>query len=882
MIENYIFRLIIHKIILRRRTILKSILLIILGVSVTFSQENNEVSNKDTLTVDKKVKEPLLLNDVKYDASDSIIINQKDNKIILYNNAKIIYGDIELTSGLIILDYKKNEVYAGRIADADGNLSQYPVFKEGLNTVNPDSIKYNFNNQKALIWNSKSEENGMNILATLTKKQNDSVYYLKDGKVTTGGTLEGGETEDADYYFRIRKGKLVPGGKIITGFTNLYISDVPTPIGLPFAYFPSQQTKEEAGFIIPNINESNLRGYSFQNGGYYLPISKYFDLTILADYYTNGSYGINLGSQYRKRYKYTGNFSIRYENLINGERGLPDYSKSTIYNIRWTHSKDSKASPYSSLSASVNFGSSDYFRQSVNQLNTPNFLNNNLSSSVSYTKTFPGDAGVRLSLTSSMSQNTQSKEVNLTLPTFTLNTSRFYPFAKEGRKKGIIQNINLQYSSRAENRTILADDLLFKKGMFDNAKTGMKHSIPLTTNFKAFKYFSISVGGNFEETWVLKTKKYNDYNEENAMVEEEIKGFDRFMKYNFNASIGTTIYGTLNFKPESKIQSIRHVLKPSISYSNSPSFEEYYDTYIIDAEGNTAEYTRFQGGLYGMPSKAFSSSISLSIQNSFEAKVKPSDSTKTELKKIKLLENLNISTSYNMAAEEFKLSPIRVTTGFTFFKTMTVNTGATFDPYGLDEENNRVNIFNIKNGGGLLRLTSANLSTQYTFNNNTFKKSINKDQEIESTSGGGRNDDLFGMSQDFSDSRQYSEDEDEDEEIDLVNYRYKVPWDLNLAYSLTYVNSRNQNDFSTNSLMISSNIRLTPKWRIGASSGYDFKQKGFTYTSLRFDRDLDSWRLNFDWVPFSNRASWNFFIGIKSGLLSDLKYEKKSEPDRNF
>ena len=392
--------LIIHNIILRKRRILKAALIFILGFSVTFSQENNEVSNKDTLTVDKKVKEPLLLNDVKYDASDSIIINQKDNKIILYNNAKIVYGDIELTSGLIILDYKKNEVYAGRIADTNGNLSQYPVFKEGLNTVNPDSIKYNFNNQKALIWNSKSEENGMNILATLTKKQNDSVYYLKDGKVTTGGSLEGGETEDADYYFRIRKGKLVPGGKIITGFTNLYIWDVPTPIGLPFAYFPSQETKEEAGFIIPNVNESNRRGYSLQNGGYYLPISEFLDLTIMGDYYTNGSYGLNISSQYKKRYKYGGNFSVRYENLIEGERGLPGYGKSTIYNVRWSHSKDSKASPYSSLSASVNLGSSDYFRQSVNQLNTPNFLNNNLSSSVSYSKTFPGKAGVRFSLTS--------------------------------------------------------------------------------------------------------------------------------------------------------------------------------------------------------------------------------------------------------------------------------------------------------------------------------------------------------------------------------------------------------------------------------------------------------------------------------------------------
>ena len=867
---------------MRKKILLKSTLISILSLSVALSQENNIDESKDTLIVNKSVKQPLLLNDVKYDASDSIIINQKDNKISLYNNAKIIYGDIELTSGLIILDYKKNEVYAGRISDENGNLSQYPVFIQGGNTVNPDSIKYNFDNQKALIWNSKSAENGMNILSSLTKKQNDSVYFLKDGKVTTGGNLEGGETEDADYYFRIRKGKLVPGGKIITGFTNLYIADVPTPIGLPFAYFPSQETKEEAGFIIPNINESNKRGYSFQNGGYYLPVSEYLDLTFLGDYYTNGSYGINISSQYRKRYKYNGNFTIRYENLIDGERGLPDYSKSTIYNVRWTHSKDSKASPYSTLSASVNFGSSDYFRQSVNQLNTPNFLNNNLSSSVSYSKTFPGDAGVRLSLTTSMSQNTQSKEVNLTLPTLTLNTARFYPFAKKGgTKKGIIQNINLQYSSRGENRTTLADSLLFKKGMFDNAKTGIKHSIPITTNFKVLKYFSISAGGNYEESWVLKTTKYNDYNEENGLVEEEVKGFDRFMRYNFSASVGTTIYGTINFKPENRIQSIRHTIKPNISYSNMPSFEQYYDTYIIDAEGNTAEYTRFKGGLYGTPNKLGGSSIGISIQNTFEAKVKPKDSTKTELEKIKLLDNLNISTSYNMAAEEFKLSPIRVTTGFTFFKSLNVNTGATFDAYGLDENNIRINTFNIKNGGGLLRLTSANLSAQYQLNNNTFKKSLSQEQIDESTSGGGRSDDLFGMSQDFSDSRQFNEEEDE-EEIDLTKYIYKVPWDINLAYSLTYANNRNQNDFSTNSLMISSNITLTPKWRVGISTGYDFKQKGFTYTNLRFDRDLKSWRLNFDWVPFGQRSSWNFFIGIKSGLLSDLKYEKNSEPDRSL
>ena len=853
----------------------------LLGLNIVYSQSNSQ--EIDTLNFFEQDKKPLLLDNIKYDASDSIVIDQKNNKIILYNNAKIVYGDIELTSGLIILDYKENIVNAGRIADSKGNLSQYPTFKQGGNIVNPDSIKYNFDNQKALIWNSKSEDNGMNILSSLTKKQNDSVYYLKDGKVTTGGNLMGDETEEADYFFKIRKGKLVPGGNIVTGFTNLFVKNVPTPIGLPFAYFPSQQTKD-SGFIIPNINESNERGYSLQNGGYYLPISEIFDLTLLGDYYTNGSYGLNISSMYRKRYKYNGNFTVRYENLINGERGLPGYGKSTVYNIRWSHSNDSKSSPYSSFSASVNFGSSDYFRESVNQLNTANFLNNNLSSSVSYSKTIPGSAGIRLSLNVNMSQNTQSKEVNLTLPTLTLNTSRFYPFERKGRsKKGFFQNINIQYSSKAENRAIFSDDLLLKKGMFENAKNGVQHTIPFTTNFKIAKHFSISVGGRYQDTWNFKTIKYNDFTEENGVVKDTVSGFERFGIYNYNASITTKVYGIINFKPKNRIQSIRHTMTPTISYSNNPSFEKYYDTYIIDANGNTAEYTRFEGGLYGVPGKNYSSSIGISIQNTIEAKLKPKDSTETELKKVNIFKNLNLSTNYNVAATEFKWSPIRVSGSFDITNGFTVNSGATFDLYALDENNSRINVFNVKNGGGLLRLTSANLSTQYQINNNTFKRGQTEEQISESTSGGGRADDLFGVSQDFSNSRQYlEEEEEEEEEIDLEKYRYKLPWSLNLAYSLTYNNARGQNDFSTNSLMVSSNLSLTPKWTVGVSSGYDFKQKGFTYTQIRFDRDLDSWRLDFSWVPFSPRASWNFFIGIKSGLLSDLKYEKRSEPDRTL
>ena len=432
--------------------------------------------------------EPLLLDKVRYKAKDSIIIDKKNNKLYLYNEAEMEYQDMLIQSGLIVLDYKNNEVYAGRIAiDTAGTLAQYPYFKQAGNEVNPDSIRFNFTTQKALIWNSKSSEAGMNVFAGYTKKENDSVFYLQNAKVTTAGELE-----DADYYFKTRRAKLVPGGKIVTGFTNMFITDVPTPVALPFAYFPSNQS-QASGFIFPTIGENNNRGYAIQNGGYYFDLSEYFNLSLMGDYYTNGSYGFRVDSQYRKRYKYSGNLSFRYENLIAGARGLPGYSKSTVYNIRWSHAKDTKASPYSNFSASVNYGSSDYYQQSVNNLNSPNFLNNNLSSSISYNKTFPGSPRVNTSITTSLSQNSNTKQVNLTFPTFQANMERIFPFApKNGTKKGVIQNINFQYTTRAEQRIITQEDQLFQKGMFKNARSGMIHNIPLTTNFKLFKYLRLN------------------------------------------------------------------------------------------------------------------------------------------------------------------------------------------------------------------------------------------------------------------------------------------------------------------------------------------------------------------------------------------------------
>ena len=851
------------------------IYVIFFGIKINYSQdikENDSIIQNDTIT-----KKGLLLGKIKRNAKGYMKIDKEEGKLYLYDQAELYYLDTELKSGIIILDYNNNEVAAGRIKDSTGQLTQPPFFKQAGNEVNPDSIRFNFDTKKAIIWNSKSEQNGMNVTALATKKENDSVYFIKDAKVTTSKNVE-----DPEYYIRVRKGKFIPKNKIIAGLSNLYIEDVPTPIFLPFAYFPLTENRK-TGFIFPSIGQNNQRGYFFQNGGYYFAFNDYFDITLLGDYYTNGSYGFRNESNYRKRYRYNGSLSIRFENLINGERGLPGYSKSNIYNFRWSHSQDSKSNPNSRFSASVNLGSSNYFRESVNQLNTPNFLNNTMNSSVSYSKTFRGYPSVNMSLTASHSQNTRTKKVNMSLPTLNASMERIYPFVKRnGQKKGFFKNINFQYSLRGENRIETSDSLFLKKEMFDDAIYGMKHSIPLSTNFKVLKHLSVSVGGSYEEVWTGQTIKRNNYDVINQTIgkTDTIKGFDRFNKYNFSANIGTTIYGVFNFKEGKKFQTIRHVIRPSVNYGINPSFEKYYDEYIIDADGNTSEYSRFEGGFFGVPGNNFSSSIGISINNVLEAKVTDKDSTAIEPKKIKLLNNLNFNTSYNIAADSLNWSPVRMTSGMTLFEDkLNINVGATFDPYAINDEGRRINKFH----GGGFRMTSANINMGFTF---TSKNSKEKPKERDNSRSGGRTDDLFGRVDDFADSsfddNENDENNDEEEITDSSFYNNKMPWDIRFAHSLTYNNNQGQKEISNNSLMFSGNISLSRKWKIGGSSGYDFKNTGFTYTQLRFERDLDSWKMNFNWVPFSTRASWYFFIGIKSDLLKDLKYDKRRLPDKRL
>ena len=856
------------------------------GDSLKIKNAEPDILVNDTIKLDTIAQKPKLLKDiVKYSASGYTSITRKDQKITLYDNAKINYEDMEITAGIIVIDYEKNEVYAGRLKDSLGNYTQKPVFKQGSDVVEPDSIRFNFDTQKALIFNSRTEQSGGYIIAETTKKENDSVYFIDRGKFTTSKDLE-----DPEYYFLMRKAKIVPGKKVVTGLTNMFIADVPTPIGLPFAYFPLTQ-KRTSGVIFPSFGEQNDRGYFLQNGGYYFAVSDYFDLALLGDYYTNGSYGMRIESNYAVRYKFRGNLSFRFENLISSERGFPDYSKSAIYNLRWSHSQDGKANPSSQLSASVNLGSSRYYQQSINQLNASNYLNNTLSSSVSYSKTFQGEPQVNVSLTATHTQNTNTQTINMTLPTFQGSVGRVFPFApKIGAKKGLIQNINLQYNARAENRIQTTDSLFFKKEMFEDAKVGMQHSIPISTNFKVLNYLSLSASTNFQETWTLNTieKSFDQATQEVIITEKN--GFDSFRTYNFSTSLGTTLYGMFDFGEDKKIQAIRHVIRPSISYSVSPAFDQYYDTYsseVETADGLTitdVEYTRFEQSIFGSPTNNYSSSIGISVSNNFEAKIRDRDSTVTEPKKVVLINNLNFSSSYNLAGDSLRWSPVRVNGSFKLIEDMTVNFGATLDPYALDSNNNKIDKFNINNGGSLFRLTSANLTTGYTFSSKDFKddNSSNSRAQEESLRSGGRDDDLFGRPQDFADKSFSNNENDTETEQPSDLYKYKIPWNIRLAYAVNYSNTRRQNEISSHSLMFSGDIEISPRWKIGASSGYDLKSKGVTYTQLRFERDLESWRMNFSWIPFSANKQWNFFIGIKSSILQDIKYEKRRQRDRDL
>ena len=828
----------------------------------------------NTIPKDTILKPLELLESIVEHTADSLIRQDvKNNKVILFNNAHIHYKDIDLTAGYIEINNNTNIVWAKGIKDTVGVYSQLPIFKQGTEESTQDSISFNFKSEKAKIWGLRTEQDGVFIRGEITKKENDSTVFIRNIIFTTS------EKEKPDFYIKTGKAKIVPNKKIVIGLSNLVIQDVPTPLFIPFAYIPLTKGNV-SGFIMPTWGDTAQQGYFLQNGGYYFAINDYVDLAMLGDVYSNGSWGLRTESSYSVRYKFNGNFSFRYENLKNSIRGFDDFSKTTSYNIRWSHSQDGKASPNSRFSASVNLGSSTYYRESLNEFNTNSFLNNTLSSSISFYKKFVGTP-FNVSVSATHSQNTNTKSITMSLPSMQVNMDRIYPFtSKSGAKTNALQKTGVTYSLKGDNSINTTDEFFFKKEMFETAKSGLQHNATFSTNMKLLKYFTLSPNANYKEVWYFDkiNKTYNAT--ENIIVTDTLNQFSAFREYNAGLSISTTIYGMFNFK-KGRLQKIRHVIRPSVSYGYRPDFSSFYDKVQKSADENDIlEYNQFSNGIYGGPSSGLSNSLSFTLNNTFEAKVMSKDSTKVEPENVTLINNLNFSTSYNMAADSLKWSPVRMTAGTDFFnKKLKLNINATLDPYALSSAGKRINTFNINNNGSLFRLTNAGLTMNYTLASS--KSDVNKDAKQQNDTAN-NSDGIFG--EDLNNSNYLSSDKKSNTKTTKTTKLYSAtfPWTLQLAYSLNYNNSNRQSEISSNSLMFSGDIELTPKWKVGASSGYDIKSNGFSYTQLRFSRDLDSWKLNFNWVPFGDRQTYYFFIGVKSSMLSDLKYDKRQVPDRRL
>lgn len=880
-------------------TNLKHILLILLFISIgcplSFSQDipkpdavqipqkvdslnllKDKLATKviDTVKIDSvKAPKELLTDIIKKSAQDSITNDLVNKRTTLYNGAELYYQDIELKSGIIIIDYEKNLAYAKGIIDTSGVYTQKPIFKQAGQESSQDSLIYNFKNEKALIYNTKTEQTGIIIRGEITKRENDSTLYVNRAIFTTS------EKEKPDYHIATRNIKIVPGKKVVGGLSQLYLADVPTPAILPFFYAPLSKERSTSGILLPSFGDNN-RGFFLQNGGYYFAVSDYFDLAVLGDVYTNGSWGLRFESNYALRYKFSGSFSLRFENLVNGQRGFDSYSKTNNFYLRWSHSQDAQSNPNSRFSASVNLGSSQYFRQSLNEINISQNITNTFSSSISYYKKFVGTPfNMNMSLTHT--QNTNTEQIDMNLPSLQLSMDRIYPFApKSGTKKNPFHNIGLTYNMDLQNRVTTNDDDFLKPGMFDKAKSGVRQTSSMSTSIKALKYITLSPSVNYNEVWYLKTiaKSYDPSLEIGSqVVNDTINGFEAFREYSGGISASTNIYGMFNFK-KGRLQAIRHVMRPSVSFNYRPDFSFYYDeVQQSDDPEDIQEYTRFEGGVFGTPSRGLSSSIGLSLNNTIEAKVMPKDSTDLEAKKITLLNSLNFSTSYNMAADSLKWSPVSMTASTNFFDNkLRLNIGGTLDPYAINSNGTKINTFNINNGGSLFRLTRASIRTSYSLSNETFSKKTEKPNN--NTNDNPDSDDLFGGSLTTRNSK-YDDNINKEPEVAEL-YAATIPWNLSLSHNLSYSNNARQDEISNNSLQFSGSVELTPKWNVGISSGYDFKGKGITPTSLNFERDLDSWRMSFNWIPFGNSTSYYFFIGVKGNILQDLKYDQRKTPDR--
>ena len=845
-----------------------------------------QVDTTSNNEMDSTIQKSEIETTINYSAKDSIFYDLKSQKIKLYGNSKIDYGEINLEAYEILVDWNDKTLDANYLTDSTGKKIGKPIFSEGNQSYETDKITYNFDSRKAKIKGIVTQLDDAYMQGEDVKKNEEDELFISHAMYTTCNL------EEPHFHISSGKIKVIPGKKVVSGPFHLKFGDVPTPLGFIFGMFP-QPKKKVSGLIMPNYGEEKRRGFYLRDGGYYFAVNDHIDLRLTGDVYSKGSYGMTLGSSYKKRYSYSGNLRFNYNKSKLGDFENP--STSNDFSFSWSHTPDTKGKS-SRFSSSVNFQTNSY-NQNKNLVYSDfnESINAQFNSNISYTKTFKGSP-FNLSANLRHSQNVQTKKVNLTLPDVSYNMSRIYPFKNLGklgktalgkisishRFNGKIELTNGSVGNSLSGLNILNSSNNFSEqidfnmdnlnSIIDRSKIGGKHTIPISTSFNLLKYFTVSPSVNYNEIWYFKKLSYN-YNElEDGIEIDTTNSFQRAWSYSSAFALSTRIYGTVFFK-KGKIKAIRHVISPEISMSFSPDFTKpkfgYYENVQINSEGDTKLLSKYENFLFGSPRIGSSASMNFYIGNNLEMKVVDKNDTISGTRKIKIFDNLSFSSSYNFLADSFRLAPVRFSTRTSFFKRLiNLSVSGNIDPYtfkldSISENSSgiknvyqrRVDELAYKNNQGIGSLAYINMSLGFRFSAKDFRS---EDEEEKDSSFGTR------------------------EEIDYINSNiaeyidFNVPWSINASYNLNRRKLGFRDPTITQTLTFSGDVSISEKTKISFRSGYDFKFKMLTQTSINATRDLHCWRINFSWVPFGRFQSYNLSINAVSALLQDLKLEKRS------
>ncbi len=831
---------------------------------------------------------------VTFSAADSLVLVGLNNAH-LYGNGTVEYQDFKLNSAEIRMDLDSSTVYAAGMTDTAGNVSGQPVFKDKSGEYQSETMKYNFKSERGYITGVITEQDEGFLQGGRAKRLEDGSFYVEDGKYTTCD-----DHEHPHFYFQLTRAKVRPDKDVVTGPGYMVLADVPLPLALPFGYFPFSK-KYSSGIIFPSFGEDHNQGFYLRDGGYYFAINDNIDLALRGEIYTKGSWGLSGHVNYVKRYRYRGTFDVSFLNSVYGDKGAPDYQRMRNFQVIWSHSQDAKANPALNFSASVNFATTGYSRNDLNSYYNSSFTENTKSSTVNLTYRRPGSKW-SFSATANIAQRTQDSTLAVSFPNLTVTLSQTAPFKRRRPVGGErwYEKIKLSYSGRFQNSLTAQQDVFLQKNLIKDWRNGMQHSLPVSATFSLFKYLNVSPSLQINDRMYTSKIKRQWDTQASREVQDTTYGFYNIFDFNVSMGFDTKIYGF--WKPMKflgdKVQMIRHVLTPTVSFGWNPDFGnrgwgiyDYY--YYTDQAGNTQrrDYSYFSHGIFNVPSRGRSGVVSVNLANNLEMKVK-SDKDSTGVKKISLIENLSLSQSYNFAADSLRLSPLQTNIMLRLVKNFNLNINSTWDPYvyKLNEFGTpvQVNRLRIQEGRGLYRLSSAGTSFSYTFNNDTFRRK--KDDESQSSAGTPSEDDDWDDDtehESFADmasrKREKKGRSDSGDKSDSDGYAaWSVPWSLSINYSVNYGYGEfdyDRMEFKgrwNQNLSFNGNIRPTKNWNFSFSASYDFNLHKLAYMNCSISRDLHCFTMTASFVPVGPYKSYNFHIAVKSSLLKDLKYDQRS------